>query len=71
MARLRRNPLPHRDHPRHSLPLAPPRAIVLPLNHIAGKSVVRCQEGLMKRRDERVGLMNGSLGSIRMVKFIG
>ncbi|KZP24950.1 multidrug resistance-associated ABC transporter [Athelia psychrophila] len=45
--------------------------LFLPLNHIAGKIVVRCQEGLMKRRDERVGLMNEVLGGIRMVKFMG
>ncbi|KZP23064.1 hypothetical protein FIBSPDRAFT_930781 [Athelia psychrophila] len=45
--------------------------IALPSNHIAGKIVVGCQEGLMKRRDKRVGLMDEVLGGIRMVKFMG
>ncbi|KZP24934.1 hypothetical protein FIBSPDRAFT_888399 [Athelia psychrophila] len=66
---------------RHSLPLPPfgPSSlygllitlIALPSNHIAGKIVVGCQEGLMKRQDKRVGLMDEVLGGIRMVKFMG
>ncbi|KAF7972890.1 hypothetical protein HWV62_16688 [Athelia sp. TMB] len=45
--------------------------LFLPLNHLAGKIVVHAQEMLMKRRDERVALMNEVLGGIRMVKFMG
>lgn len=32
--------------------------LFLPMNHFAGKIVVRCQDNLMKARDERVALMN-------------
>ena len=32
--------------------------LFLPLNHFAGKVVVKCQDDLMKARDERVALMN-------------
>lgn len=42
--------------------------LFLPLNHHAGKFVVKVQEGLMKSRDERVALMNEVLGAIRMIK---
>lgn len=42
--------------------------LFLPMNHFAGKVVVRAQENLMKARDERVALMNEILGAIRMLK---
>ncbi|KAF7983210.1 hypothetical protein HWV62_23484 [Athelia sp. TMB] len=45
--------------------------LFLPLNHLAGKIVEHAQDMLMKRRDERVALMNEVLGGIRMVKFMG
>ncbi|KAF8870666.1 hypothetical protein BD779DRAFT_1680931 [Infundibulicybe gibba] len=41
-----------------------------PMNHFAGKIVMRAQESLMKIRDERVSLMNELLGGIRMLKFM-
>ncbi|KAF8627345.1 hypothetical protein AX15_004416 [Amanita polypyramis BW_CC] len=44
--------------------------LFLPLNHFAGRVVVRAQENLMKARDERVSLMNEILGAIRMLKFM-
>ncbi|KAL0959849.1 hypothetical protein HGRIS_011525 [Hohenbuehelia grisea] len=44
--------------------------LFLPLNHFAGKVVVRAQDNLMKARDERVSLMNEILGAIRMLKFM-
>ncbi|KAI0034681.1 P-loop containing nucleoside triphosphate hydrolase protein [Vararia minispora EC-137] len=44
--------------------------LFLPLNHFAGKIVVRAQDNLMKSRDERVSLMNEILGAIRMLKFM-
>jgi ABC-type multidrug transport system fused ATPase/permease subunit len=44
--------------------------IFLPLNHFAGKVVVKAQDGLMESRDERVALMNEILGAIRMLKFM-
>ncbi|EGO03880.1 hypothetical protein SERLA73DRAFT_84054 [Serpula lacrymans var. lacrymans S7.3] len=44
--------------------------LFLPMNHYAGKVVVRAQENLMKARDERVALMNEILGGIRMLKFM-
>ncbi|PFH48697.1 hypothetical protein AMATHDRAFT_5550 [Amanita thiersii Skay4041] len=44
--------------------------IFLPLNHIAGKIVIKAQDDLMKARDERVALMNEILGGIRMLKFM-
>lgn len=42
--------------------------VCLPLNHIAGKVVVKAQENLMKSRDQRTGLMNEILQGIRMLK---
>jgi hypothetical protein len=45
--------------------------LFLPLNHFAGKVVVKAQDGLMESRDERVALMNEILGAIRMLKFMG
>jgi hypothetical protein len=44
--------------------------LFLPLNHWAGKIVVGAQDNLMKKRDERVALMNEILGAIRMLKFM-
>ncbi|KAF7313044.1 Multidrug resistance-associated ABC transporter protein [Mycena kentingensis (nom. inval.)] len=44
--------------------------LCLPLNHVATRVVSRTQEGLMKARDERVGLTNEVLASIRMLKFL-
>ncbi|KAK7044499.1 multidrug resistance-associated ABC transporter protein [Favolaschia claudopus] len=44
--------------------------LFLPLNHFAGKVVVNAQDNLMKTRDERVALMNETLGAIRMLKFM-
>ncbi|KZT35927.1 hypothetical protein SISSUDRAFT_1064088 [Sistotremastrum suecicum HHB10207 ss-3] len=44
--------------------------LFLPINHWAGKIVVRAQDGLMKARDERLALMNEVLGGIRMLKFM-
>lgn len=38
--------------------------LFLPLNHFAGKIVVKAQDGLMEARDERVALMN-EVGCIR------
>ncbi|KAL1737962.1 ABC transporter type 1, transmembrane domain-containing protein, partial [Schizophyllum fasciatum] len=42
----------------------------LPLNHFAGKVVIRAQDNLMHARDERVSLVNEVLGAIRMLKFM-
>lgn len=42
--------------------------LFLPMNHWAGKVVVKAQDSLMKARDERVSLMNEILGGIRMLK---
>lgn len=42
--------------------------LFLPMNHWAGKVVVKAQDSLMKARDERVSLMNEILGAIRMLK---
>ncbi|KAH8829370.1 multidrug resistance-associated ABC transporter [Flagelloscypha sp. PMI_526] len=44
--------------------------LFLPMNHWAGKVVVGAQDNLMKKRDERVALMNEILGAIRMLKFM-
>ncbi|KAJ7065639.1 multidrug resistance-associated ABC transporter [Mycena amicta] len=44
--------------------------LCIPLNHFAGQIVSRAQDGLMKARDARVGLMNEVLGGIRMIKFM-
>ncbi|KDQ53279.1 hypothetical protein JAAARDRAFT_72568 [Jaapia argillacea MUCL 33604] len=44
--------------------------LFLPMNHFAGKVVVKAQDNLMKARDERVALMNEVLGAIRMLKFM-
>ncbi|EIN08192.1 multidrug resistance-associated ABC transporter [Punctularia strigosozonata HHB-11173 SS5] len=44
--------------------------LFLPLNHFAGKIVVKAQDNLMSARDERVALMNEILGAIRMLKFM-
>jgi hypothetical protein len=45
--------------------------LFLPLNHFAGKVVVKCQDNLMKARDERVSLMNEvSKKCVRLQAFV-
>ncbi|KAH8810334.1 multidrug resistance-associated ABC transporter [Flagelloscypha sp. PMI_526] len=44
--------------------------LFLPMNHWAGKVVLGAQDNLMKKRDQRVALMNEILGAIRMLKFM-
>ncbi|EIW78660.1 hypothetical protein CONPUDRAFT_167619 [Coniophora puteana RWD-64-598 SS2] len=44
--------------------------VLFPLNSLAGKLVVRSQDGLMQARDARVALTNEILGAIRTVKFM-
>ncbi|KAG2008576.1 ATP-binding cassette transporter [Coprinopsis cinerea AmutBmut pab1-1] len=44
--------------------------LLLPLNHIAGKTFVGVREKLTNARDERVTLTNEILGAIRTLKFM-
>ncbi|KAF7369227.1 Multidrug resistance-associated ABC transporter [Mycena venus] len=45
--------------------------VCLPLQHFAGKIIIRTQSALMRAKDERIGLTNEIFGGIRMIKFMG